>query len=310
MDTTATRLLAFVIGMVMVSGVTLAQTTVPNTFTAGTAAKASEVNANFQALASAIDALGTGGSSPTALTGYGQSFGASAALADRNVILRKWTDGGGVTQYELWSYFQNDTVYVDGTTATSFAYIEEYLTISMDGGGNVVSISGSRYGGDADYSGASRSTYIDARSYDTSGTPTVSAATYGKMVWMQSGPVYEGQLTFRAEVYFYASTDTEPARLRDRSLVVQRYADGLTLNGIALSDVAVRMEPGLARRRLMAKGIGVIYRDDAYAAPFGQQRENVPTMFYARIDGTEYGASNLAGTPFDPSGGTLDGAFF
>jgi VCBS repeat-containing protein len=38
-------------------GIVFAQTTVPNTFTAGTAAKASEVNANFHALATAIDNL-------------------------------------------------------------------------------------------------------------------------------------------------------------------------------------------------------------------------------------------------------------
>lgn len=37
------------------SGAALAQTTVPNTFTTGTAAQASQVNANFQALATAID---------------------------------------------------------------------------------------------------------------------------------------------------------------------------------------------------------------------------------------------------------------
>jgi len=45
--------------LLVLSGVGLAQTTVPNTFTAGTAAKASEVNANFQALATAIDNLGS-----------------------------------------------------------------------------------------------------------------------------------------------------------------------------------------------------------------------------------------------------------
>src|SRR5258706_4460391 len=43
----------------VLSGVAFAQTTVPNTFTRGTAAKASEVNANFQALATAIDNLGS-----------------------------------------------------------------------------------------------------------------------------------------------------------------------------------------------------------------------------------------------------------
>jgi len=40
-----------------VAGTAVAQTTVPNVFTAGTPARAAEVNGNFQALAAAIDAL-------------------------------------------------------------------------------------------------------------------------------------------------------------------------------------------------------------------------------------------------------------
>lgn len=48
------------IGMLFfaVTGIVTAATTVPHTFTSGTAAKASEVNDNFAALATAIDALG------------------------------------------------------------------------------------------------------------------------------------------------------------------------------------------------------------------------------------------------------------
>jgi len=42
---------------IVFSAAAVAQTTVPNTFTAGTAAKAAQVNANFTALATAIDAL-------------------------------------------------------------------------------------------------------------------------------------------------------------------------------------------------------------------------------------------------------------
>jgi hypothetical protein len=41
----------------VIGGNALAQTTVPHTFAAGTAARAAEVNANFEALATAIDAL-------------------------------------------------------------------------------------------------------------------------------------------------------------------------------------------------------------------------------------------------------------
>ncbi|MFZ2651097.1 MAG: hypothetical protein WA210_13430 [Burkholderiaceae bacterium] len=45
--------LAFV--LCIAAGATIAQTTVPNSFTAGTPANASQVNQNFQALANAID---------------------------------------------------------------------------------------------------------------------------------------------------------------------------------------------------------------------------------------------------------------
>lgn len=75
----------FTTALTALAGFAWGQTTVPNTFTAGTPARAAEVNANFQALASAIDGLG--GTSQTLVSGYDQSFGTSAALADRNVNL-------------------------------------------------------------------------------------------------------------------------------------------------------------------------------------------------------------------------------
>lgn len=57
-------LLLFALGSTAV-----AQTTVPYTFTAGTAAKASEVNADFQALAAAIDTAGVSGYEIVQVTG-------------------------------------------------------------------------------------------------------------------------------------------------------------------------------------------------------------------------------------------------
>lgn len=49
--------LMFIGALTLLTGTVTAATTVPNTFTGGTAASASEVNANFTALANAIDAL-------------------------------------------------------------------------------------------------------------------------------------------------------------------------------------------------------------------------------------------------------------
>ncbi|MEJ0037856.1 MAG: hypothetical protein WDO68_17575 [Gammaproteobacteria bacterium] len=48
-----------ILALCAVGQTAMSQTTVPNTFTVGTPAKAAEVNADFQALATAIDALAT-----------------------------------------------------------------------------------------------------------------------------------------------------------------------------------------------------------------------------------------------------------
>lgn len=52
------RNLFLAVGFLVLSNTASAQTTVPNTFTAGSPAKAAEVNANFQALVTAINSLG------------------------------------------------------------------------------------------------------------------------------------------------------------------------------------------------------------------------------------------------------------
>jgi hypothetical protein len=67
------------LALLALSGGALAQTTVPNTFAAGTPAKAAAVNANFQALATAIDKVAAsvtpGPAGPTGAVGATGSMG-------------------------------------------------------------------------------------------------------------------------------------------------------------------------------------------------------------------------------------------
>jgi hypothetical protein len=101
-----------------------AQTTVPNTFVAGAAAKAADVNANFQALVTAINAL---------TTRVTKLEGSSIAAAD---LAGTWTliayqaeiDNGGNIQHEIF----NATCTL---TATTYSCPSTGSGVNNNGGG-------------------------------------------------------------------------------------------------------------------------------------------------------------------------------
>ena len=90
---------------VFLSAAVNAQVTVPNTFTAGTPAKASEVNANFQALVTAVNSL-------TARVGKLEGQVTAADLAGTYSLHQFQTElGGGVAQ-RVATYTSNGTATV------------------------------------------------------------------------------------------------------------------------------------------------------------------------------------------------------
>jgi len=101
----------------------MAQVTMPHTFSAGTPARASEVNANFQAV---VDALNAAGVTPIPTDGSyrGLQYSASNTMTGRNVVVMQAEDnlGGTFKRYAVRASYQNGTVNVNGTP-TTFAYV-------------------------------------------------------------------------------------------------------------------------------------------------------------------------------------------
>lgn len=106
------------------SAAATAATTVPYTFTTGTPISASEMNANFQALATAIDKLSS--TTPTVaelagtyrLTGFQTELGPSPSTS--------W----GLTKVE--TYGGTVTLSADGTCSSSGAFMSGTLTARVD----------------------------------------------------------------------------------------------------------------------------------------------------------------------------------
>lgn len=99
------------LSMTVLCGVASAQTTVPNTFTAGTAAKAAEVNANFQALATAINALAT---RVARLDGPPTAAGLAGTYAV-NGIQTELVPGSGSGRVIVYTYEGTATFAANGT---------------------------------------------------------------------------------------------------------------------------------------------------------------------------------------------------
>lgn len=106
-----------------------AQTAVPHTFTAGTAAKASEVNANFQSLATSIDALV---SRLDILEGKPSAFTVSA-LSGTYKLLNIYSGAEGGSSPIVHSSTQNGTLNLnsDLTFTLTAAEINSNTTLNL-----------------------------------------------------------------------------------------------------------------------------------------------------------------------------------
>lgn len=289
-----------------------AQVTVPNTFTAGTPAKASEVNANFTALANAINNLtANSGGTLTAVTGYSDTYGASSAVADRNVwVYRETNSNTGNIGYSVWMLYKNGTVKVDNATDTTFPYVQAFLSVSSDTGGSTVTSVSEQRRGTNDALGSLTQTYeTEDYSYDTSGAnETPGADVNAKRVFVYANAPYFNQLRASYLIGFPSSTSSSPRVLQDYSDVWMAFTGSMVINGITFSDVAIDLRPGFGSRRIYAKNVGLVYEDQSYTDT-ATPSSAAFTLIYARVNGTEYGVSNLTGTPFG-SGGALNGVFF
>ncbi len=101
---------------------------VPNTFTAGQPAVASEVNENFSELDSRLQNIeASRGDTTFSWTTYKPTF--SRLGQPKNVAIVKYNKRNSLTDYDLRLYYQNDS---ESVSSTIPAYIEKRINIEVD----------------------------------------------------------------------------------------------------------------------------------------------------------------------------------
>jgi len=283
----------------MLAAATLsAQVSVPNSFTAGTPAKAAEINANFQAL---VDA---GNVSPRSLvSGYATPEGATDAIADRNVTVMKSSDGTN-NYYQIWIWHAGGSLSQInvGGTPTTFTHIIQICFLTETTTGVFGSTSCFRFGSDDPYTQLSRLNYLESFTYNATAVETSTGANSTTSTFMKPTlPAFNGGVP-RIDY----STDIATGNVTSvfgRSRFYGKVVGSIKFNGLTFNDVMFYEEPGRDRVRFWAAGIGLI----------AEQRDssNAGGRFYAlifnRVNGVTGGL--LVGTPF-ATGGAFEGVWF
>ncbi|WP_070989318.1 hypothetical protein [Halofilum ochraceum] len=273
---------------------------VPNTFSSGDPAVAADVNANFSALISDIEAVENSvqNATSTAFSNYSMGPSASGALGERNVtvlavegnncyVARGWftnpgdvtvetASSGTVTPDEVF-VFQ----YVCGDTS-EVTYEQEYV-YAIPSSGGFDQAHGAEINEDEDGDGA----FETEQAWDYRST-------------FVSNPLTNAQLVSSNELFFNASGELQASGNFTR--VVSELGQPLTVNGETFQNVVVENFLGFERLRFKAEGIGTVLTltGGAISDPlFNSEQSRRGAIFY-RVDGQTSG--DLSGTPFATSG--------
>jgi hypothetical protein len=297
---------------------------VPNDFSAGQQASASEVNANFDALEQAITPL-EGSNSTQFGSDYFISPSTSGQLTMRNVIVLReqidTNDDGNVDEdvYRVRVYCENtkgvsirtpsgsvtpDRLWIvgiavadEGTTTATYAIDYKYAIPSS---GSFAEADGIEINEDSNGDG----------SFETQ-------KEFGYYLTRNSNPLSNTELVDSTEVYLDDSKN--PLVVNSVTSTNSSLGRDLKVNAPlsqTFSDVMVRTLPtysGLgydgARVRFHAKGIGTVMEIDGaeIGDPLYSQQEKAKAIYY-RIEG-QGSKGSLSNTPF-ASGGSLDGEWF
>ena len=272
----------------------LAPAAVPNTFSPGGQALASEVNDNFSDLDTRVTTLE--GSTPVApdFSGYGVSF--SADGAPKNVVVSSEVQSDGSTTYAIRSRYANSSeqISIDGVLTTR-PYIANYAFVTTDSGGNLVLISN----------------FIEAPDTTNYVVYNTEESTYDVNTLIKTVDVDINRETFTCEGsvvlvcigYGRLSANDAFSYIYDSSS--NRVLSGpFSINGFTFNEVRMESSTGIQNRfRIRAKGIGEIFRRSRNSDGSISTR----SVIYYQADGVSGGS--LVGTPFD-SGQPLDGLFF
>lgn len=278
-----------------------AQVSVPNTFTAGTAAHASEVNANFQALVDAINSTNVNANTPVTDDGslWGEQFSTDNSLTGRNVIVRVGNDlANNVTQYSVSVSYRNGSVLVNGSP-TSFSYVRMFLYVTVTGGTTVVSAYNIIQGTNTltDYSNSTWNTEIDTYGSDLT-TPTVSTSTRSDNYLCYSAAISHLMRHCRHKV-----TDPgQPSYIGDDSRIISEISSAFTVGSLSFPNgglAGAYMSPAKGQEYfLIGRNIGKVIENHLYGLTSGNA-PNYVSLFavYARVQGQTTQGS-LSGTIF------------
>jgi len=132
----------FAFSLLVCSGVAGAATTVPNIFTAGTPAKAADVNADFAALATAIDTLTANVKTLSDFVNTLPAAVQSARIDVQSARIDKLDGTTPITAADIVGVFQANTFRADVTQdqnqKSEFASVTGTVTINADGTGTIV----------------------------------------------------------------------------------------------------------------------------------------------------------------------------
>lgn len=287
-----------ILGLLMSTPVGAAS--VPNTFSSGDPAVAADVNANFSALISDIEAVESSlqNATSTAFSNYAMGPSTGGALGERNVIV---SAVAGNNCYTARGWFANPgDVTVDtassGTVTPDQVFVFQYVCgdtsevtyeqeslFAVPASGGFDQAQGAEINEDADGDG----TFETQQAWDYRST-------------FVSNALANSQLVSSNELYFNASGEIQAAGNWAR--VLTELGQPLTVNGTTYNNVVVENFLGFERMRFKAEGIGTVLtiNGGGNSDPvFNDSQSRRGAIFY-RVNGQTGG--NLSGTPFATSG--------
>lgn len=281
---------------------------VPNTFSSGDPAVASEVNANFDALISEIEAIQSSvdDSTSTTFDNYSMTPSGTGSLGTRNAIVWKQEAGTpapvvGTAEgncYIARGWFTNETdITVEGASGpvTPDEVWIWHMACTNQAGDQLTFEMEYRYA--VPSSGGFSSANAVEINVDEDGDGTYEAETGFDYAYSSTRtPLSNSELLSANDLYLDGSGEIVTAT--NFSMIRRSLDRSITVNGMTFDNVMVSSFVGIERVRFHAEGIGPVLElnGGANSDPVYNSEQDRRGVIFYRMDGQEQG--DLSGTPF------------